>query len=63
MNKWWGYLHTNGTVHVKRYFNDHDLDEADESPFVKRVTVAFEASDRDDALKTVKRIINGWDPT
>lgn len=49
--KWWGYLHTNGHVQVKRFFDQLDLDEANESPFVQRVTEPFEANDRDEAIK------------
>ena len=25
--KWWGYVHTNGTIQVKRYFDKQDLEE------------------------------------
>lgn len=51
MNKWWGYLHTNGTVQVKRYFDAEDLREARESPFVRRVCEPFDATDRSEALR------------
>ncbi len=38
-NEWWGYLHTNGTVQVKRAFSDlaADMADAQSSPFVRRV--------------------------
>lgn len=55
--KWWGYRHTNGTIQVKRYFDDRDLREADESPFCARVTVPFDAVDRDDAIKQATAIL------
>ena len=32
-NKWWGYIHTSGSLHAKRYFDERDIDEAMESPF------------------------------
>jgi hypothetical protein len=48
---WWCYLHTNGHIQAKRYFDQRDLDDADESPFVKRRSSPFEAEDRDDAIK------------
>lgn len=47
--KWWGYLHTNGSVQLKRFFSFQDLEEAGESPFVQRYTQPFDATDRDDA--------------
>lgn len=50
---WWGYLHTSGTLHAKRYFSDADLDDAYESPFVAQVVPTFEAEGRDDALRII----------
>lgn len=44
MNKWWGYIHSNGTVHVKRYFGPKDFEDAKESAFVLRYFGPFEAS-------------------
>lgn len=52
---WWGYLHESGTVQVKRFFDQQDIDEALESPFVLRVFGPFEATDRDDAIKHIKQ--------
>jgi hypothetical protein len=48
---WWCYLHTNGYIQAKRYFDDRDLEDADESPFVQERSQPFEAEDRDDAIK------------
>lgn len=48
---WWGYLHTAGTIQVKRYFDHLDIEEANESPFCDIVIGPFEAFDRDDAIK------------
>jgi hypothetical protein len=44
--QWWAYLHTNESVHVKRYYNKADLEEALESDFVKDVFGPFEAETR-----------------
>ena len=52
---WWGYLHTSGTIQIKRYFSQLDLDEADESPFVQRRYGPFEASGRDEAEAVLKQ--------
>ncbi len=55
--KWWGYIHTNGTIQVKRYFEIRDLEEARESPFVTTVFWPFEAEDREDAIIKMRRRI------
>lgn len=57
MNKWWGYQHVNGFYQVKRYWNQDDLNEAMESPFISRVSGPFDASDRDDAMS---KLIGLW---
>jgi len=58
--KWWAYLHTNGSVQVKRYFDERDLSEARESDFVQEVTQPFEALDRFDAI-TIAHTRLPWD--
>lgn len=63
MNLWWGYLHINGTVQVKRAFgnptlNERDLDEARESPFVSRVFSPFEAESREAAIKHINHLLD-----
>lgn len=57
---WWGYLHTNGHVQVKRYFDPQDLVEAYSSPFVKQVFEPFEAVDRDVAVQHCEKILKRW---
>ncbi|WP_127846170.1 hypothetical protein [Psychroflexus aestuariivivens] len=39
---WWGYVHENGSIQVKRYFNDADIQDAIESPFVGKVISRIE---------------------
>jgi len=51
--QWWGYRHTNGTIHTKRYFDKRDIEEANESPFVDQSTGPFEAGNADDARNIV----------
>lgn len=53
MNKWWGYLHTDGSIHTKRYFGIRDIDEAVESTFVDRIYGPFEAENSDAARKRI----------
>jgi len=52
---WWGYLHTNNKIQVKRYFNDIAFEDADESPFVVRRTNEFPAKDYEEAHKIILR--------
>lgn len=53
--KWWAYLHTSGTIQLKRFFDHRDFEDADESPFVVRRTGHFEAEDRADAMAKAKK--------
>lgn len=50
-NRWWGYLHINGTIQAKRFFSGLDVSEAMDSDFVLRVHGPFEAEGREEALK------------
>ena len=50
-NLWWGYLHTNGSIQAKRFFDNRDLQDAQESTFVVGYHGPFEAEDRTEALK------------
>lgn len=51
--KWWGYIHVNGNIQVKRYFGADDLYDAEESPFVREVFGPFKSSGREEALKVL----------
>lgn len=54
-NMWWGYLHSNGTVQVKRWFGDHEDYTGDciGNPFVLEVVRPFEANSHEEALKII----------
>jgi hypothetical protein len=57
---WWAYLHTNGEILVKRYFDRRDFEDANESPFVVRYTSVIEADTREEVLKiATNRLLNG----
>ena len=58
-NLWWGYIHTSGTIHVKRYFSDLDIEEAYESPFIAEVFGPWECKGREEALEKMKQSIEG----
>jgi len=59
MPLWWGYVHTNGNLILKRYFDKRDLEEAQQSTFVERLIHLFEAPDRDSALIQLEKEANG----
>jgi len=58
-NLWWGYQHVNDTVHVKRFFDSSDLEEAQESPFVVAVYGPFEADSHHQALHELQLRMHG----
>ena len=52
----WGYLHQNGTVQIKRWFGDHEDYTSDciGNPFVVQVVKPFEAATREEASKILE---------
>jgi len=48
---WWGYLHQNGTVQIKRWFGDHKdyTDDCEGNDFVQQVVPPFQAANREQA--------------
>ena len=54
--KWWGYIHVNGSPQVKRYFSKLDIEEAHESPFCEKVYGPFDATDREGAFKELNKL-------
>lgn len=56
---WWGYIHTNdGALHLKRYFDHRDIEDALESPFASRVIHPFEADTRGEAEDYVRDLLH-----
>jgi hypothetical protein len=57
MNKtmWWGYLHQNGSIQVKRWFGDHAdyTDDCEGNEFVLQVVRPFEAETREQATEII----------
>lgn len=53
----WGYLHQNGTIQVKRWFGDHKdyTDDCDGNDFVQKVVRPFEAETREQAEEIIKK--------
>jgi hypothetical protein len=56
---WWGYLHENGSLQVKRYFDPMDIQEANESPFVQVTFGPWDCENRDEAIQKLKRSLAG----
>lgn len=38
---WWGYRHVSGTLQAKRYFDKLDIEDAQESDFVKKNSISI----------------------
>lgn len=59
--KFWAYLHTNGTIQLKRYWESEIaatlLKDAKDSPFVVRVVGPFEADLRTEAERIARQLI------
>jgi hypothetical protein len=53
---YWGYLHSNGSIQVKRWFGDHKdyTDDCKDNPFVLHVVPPFHADTREDAMVIVE---------
>ena len=54
-NMWWGYLHSNGTIQVKRWFGDHKdyTDDCEGNDFVVQVIRPFVADSHEAAGKII----------
>jgi len=57
--RWWGYIHKNGSLHVKRFFSSLDLIEAKESPFVDAVYGPWNVMSRDEAIRKLRESSTG----
>ena len=55
---WWGYEHTNGSLHTKRYFDERDIDEARQSPFVREAYGPWECTTKERADQMLRDDIN-----
>ena len=53
---WWGYLHQNGNIQVKRWFGDHKdyTDDCEGNDFVERIVPPFAASTRTGAYNIIR---------
>lgn len=64
MNKtmWWGYLHQNGSIQVKRWFGDHEdyTGDCEGNEFVQQVVRPFEADTREKATEIITQRLGLW---
>ena len=54
---WWGYLHQNNKLQLKRWHGDHQdyTTDCQGNPFVQRVVTPFAASSREEAMEILKQ--------
>lgn len=60
--KWWGYIHINGSLQLKRFFKRKDIDDAHDSPFIQEVFGPWTMDIREVALEKLKEcaVRSGW---
>jgi hypothetical protein len=51
----WGYLHTEGTIHIKRYHSQNDIVDGIASPFCKHVVGPILAPNREEGAKIISQ--------
>jgi len=54
-NQWWGYLHKNGSLQVKRCGSRLESHEAYGSPFILIVCGPWPADSHEEAIECLKR--------
>jgi hypothetical protein len=52
--EWWGYIHIDGTLHIKRYYTQTQILDALESDFVKFISGRVYAKDKAEATKLIQ---------
>jgi len=54
---WWGYIHINGELIIKRYYDSQDVILAHDSPFVVKVLGPIKSDNRVDAENSLRQLI------
>jgi hypothetical protein len=56
---WWGYLHCNGKIQVKRWFGDHKdyTEDCEGNDFVISVVKPFAANSREEAWEILTKAL------
>lgn len=55
-NWWWGYLHENDSLQLKRYWDIRDIQDARESPFCRYIYGPFKARNRAHATEKIIKL-------
>lgn len=57
--RYWGYLHSNGTIQCKRWFVDVKdyTEDCENNPFVAKVVPPFWAADREAAIVHLENLL------
>lgn len=55
--KWWAYKHTNGSVCLFRSYDNDSYNDAADSPFCEKITLEFEAPNRESAMEKSKELL------
>lgn len=58
---WWGYLHSNNTIQLKRWWGDHQdyTTDCENNPFVQEVVEPFEANTYEEAWSIIQQKLGG----
>lgn len=61
---WWGYLHQNGTIQVKRWFGDHKdyTEDCEGNACVQQVVRPFKALTREQATEIITQAVKEQQP-
>ena len=56
---YWGYLHSDGSIQVKRWFGDDNdyTTDCEDNDFVVQVVPPFKATSREEALETLTKAL------
>ena len=54
---WWGYLHSNGELQIKRFWDYTCIEDAKESPYAKEIIMPFYAINSDEAEEKARTFL------
>ncbi len=55
--KYWGYLHSTGTIYVKYFFSQSDVYKAELDKQIELVVHPFEARNREEAYERIEHLV------
>lgn len=56
--RFWGYKHNSGSLHLKRFFADEDITEAELSPFVTEICYEITAPNTVEGRRLLEEYFN-----